>query len=405
MSNTRIPVPSYFLLFFGVLAAIVPFAIDAYIPAIPTMAELFDVDINRINQTIVTFLIGYGIGQFFGGPFSDQVGRKTVALSGMIIFLMATLGIIFTLSIEMLLILRFVQALGGGLSSVIGMASIRDVYPPHEAGRKFAVVMMIMLVMPLIAPFIGTALLGFGWQSIFVALFAFVFIAGVWYYFGIPETRVVEEKRLNLRRVFTQISGVLATKTDEGSRPVYYVFCMSFTAAVLLIFVSNSSYLYMEYFGVSEVQFPFYFGSNVVLMGATIMTSMRLLKTVHPHRLFIVGNAVQLIMTLALLVYVVFFTPQLEIILAFMVLCVGTMGLVSPNASAYYISHFDELSGSATSFNNMCVLLVGGISGGLVGYFIQGSILPIAIGMAACSLLSNVVGWSLPKPQGPFKKA
>ena len=404
MSKTRIPIPSYFLLFFGMLAAIVPFAIDAYIPAIPTMSEVFGVTVNQMNQTIVTFLLGYGIGQFFGGPISDQVGRKVVALSGMTVFLLATIGIIFTKSIEVMLVMRFVQALGGGFTSVIGMASIRDVYAPHDAGRKFAVVMMIMLIMPLIAPFIGSALLQFGWQSIFMALFSFVLIAGVWYFFGIPETRIVEEKKVDFGKILSQMRGVISKRTEEGSRPIMYVFCMAFTASVLLIFVSNSSYLYMDYFGVSESRLPFYFGANVFLMVVCIATSMHLMKTVHPQRLFLVGNAIQLVMTLGLLAYVLFFTPHVYIILAFMILCVGTMGLVGPNASAYYISHFDELSGSATSFSNMSVLLVGGLIGGLVGYFTQDSLLPIAIGMAACSLISNVVGWSLPRPLGPFKK-
>jgi DHA1 family bicyclomycin/chloramphenicol resistance-like MFS transporter len=386
------------------LAAIVPFAIDAYLPAIPTMAQEFGVSVNQMNQTIVTFILGYGIGQFFGGPLSDQIGRKTIALSGMTVFLLATIGITITKSIEVLLVMRFIQALGGGFTSVIGMASIRDVYPPHEAGRKFAIVMMIMLVMPLIAPFVGSALLSYGWQSIFMALFSFVLVAGVWYYFGIPETRAVANKRIDIPHIFTQMQGVFKTRTDERSRPIMYVACMAFSSSVLLIFVSNSSYLYMDYFGVSESKFPFYFGANVLLMVSCIALSMHLMKTIHPQRLFIVGNMIQLVITLSLMVYVLFFTPELNVILAFMILSVGTMGLVGPNASAYYISHFDDLSGSATSFSNMTVLLVGGTIGGLVGYFIQDSLLPIAIGMAVCSLISNVIGWLLPRPIGPFKK-
>ena len=262
MTETRIPIPSYFLLVYALMAAIVPFAIDAYLPAIPTMADHFGVNTVRMNLTITVFLVGYGLGQLLGGPMSDQVGRKRIGLIGIGIFLLATAGIIFSDSVVLITTLRFIQAVGGGFTSVIIMSSIRDVFPAHEAGRKYSVVMMIMLLMPLLAPIIGSQLLPFGWRSIFVAMFVFVLLAGAWFYFGMPETRVTQKKQVDFSAISSQFREVIRRRNDEGMRAVAYVLGMSFNVGILLAFVTNSSDIYQGYFGVTATSFSVLFWSK-----------------------------------------------------------------------------------------------------------------------------------------------
>ncbi|NNC84024.1 MAG: multidrug effflux MFS transporter [Flavobacteriales bacterium] len=404
MSRSRIDIPSYFLPFFGMVAAIVPFAIDAYLPAIPTMAEQFGVDTVSMNNTISIFLIGYGLGQFFGGPLSDQVGRKTIGLTGMLIFMASTIGIIFTETVESLMVFRGIQAIGGGFTSVIIMASMRDVYPAHEAGRKYAVVMMIMLVMPMIAPFIGAYLLPFGWRMIFIALLAFVLLAAVWYFFGLKETAHSLSGRVDIRRIADQFIEVVSRRTDEKMPVIAYVFAMSFNVGLLLAFVTNSSDIYQGYFGVDPKAFPFFFGANTILMIGCIFYSMRMMKTVHPHTLFIRGNLIQLTCATLTLCYVLFFQPELYVMFGLIILCVGTMGLANPCASAVYISYYDELSGSATSFSSLILLFMGGLVGALVGFFKNDTLIPFAVSMFVCALVSNAISLNMPKPQGHFKK-
>lgn len=404
MSETRIPIPKYFLPFFGMLAAIVPFAIDAYLPAIPTMAGYFDVDTVFMNNTISVFLLGYGIGQLLGGPLSDQVGRKTIGMIGLILFLVCTGGIIIAQDVWQIIGLRFFQAWGGGFTSVIIMSAMRDVYPAHEAGRKYSVVMMIMLAMPLLAPIIGSHLLPFGWRMIFIALFVFVLTAALWFKFGIPETRVTKNKNVDFKHIFSQFAEVIRRKNDEGMRAIAYVLCMSFNVGLLLAFVTNASDIYQGYFGVSTTMFPYFFGANTTLMMLCIGYSMRKMKVEHPHRLFVRGNLIQLFFSALTFLYVLFFEPQLHIMTVLIVLSIGTMGLVNPNGFAVYISYFDRLSGSATSFSSFILLAMGATTGILVGYFKDGSLLPFASAVMCCALVSNVISLSMPKPQGDFKK-
>ncbi len=404
MSQTRIPIPKYFLLFFGILAAIVPFAIDAYLPAIPTMAGYFDVDTVFMNNTISIFLIGYGFGQFLGGPMSDQVGRKTIGLGGMMLFLLCTAGIIIAQTVEQIIALRFFQAFGGGFTSVIIMSSMRDVFPAHEAGRKYSVVMMIMLVMPLLAPIIGSHLLPYGWRSIFIALFVFVLIAALWFKLGIPETRLTDSNKVDFRQIFNQFGEVVRRKNEEGIRAILYVLTMSFNVGLLLAFVTNASDIYQGYFGVSTTMFPYFFGANTTLMMGCIWFSMRRMKVVHPHRLFVRGNLIQLSFSVLTFLYVFFFDPQLPIMTALIILSIGTMGLVNPNGFAVYISYFDRLSGSATSFSSLILLAMGAVTGIMVGLFKDDTLLPFATTVVSCAVISNILSLSMPRPKGPFRK-
>ncbi len=367
------------------------------------MANEFDVPVSVIGQTISFFLLGYGVGQFFGGPLSDQIGRKKIALIGLCIFMLATIGVIFSSSLFVMKIMRAAQGIGGGFATVIVMACMRDVYPAHEAGRKYSIAMMIMLIMPIIAPIIGAQLIPFGWRSIFVASFGLVLFAFFAYLLGIPETAHHMTKKVNLSLMFKQFRGVLGKRTDDGMRAIRYVFAVSFTVGLLLSFVTNSSQIYQGIFGVSEQMFPYFFGSNTILMILCITYSVRMMKKVHPHKLFLRGNLINLFFVWAMLIYVLFFEATLYPTTALIILSIGSMGLINPCASAVYISHFDELSGSATSFNRLLVLTSGGLVGSLVGHFSDGTLIPFAVTAFICSLGSNLIGWSMPRPSTPFR--
>ncbi len=159
--------PPHLILFVGALVAIGPLSIDMYLPAMPAMAKAFDVGIVRMNDTLSMYLVGYGIGQFFGGAFSDQIGRKRIGIIGLVIFTLASLAIGMSTTADQVQWFRFVQAIGAGFATVICWAIVRDVYPVQELGKRMAMVTLVMLASPAIAPTLGAAMLRFGWHSIF----------------------------------------------------------------------------------------------------------------------------------------------------------------------------------------------------------------------------------------------
>ena len=139
--------------------ALAPFAIDAYLPAIGILAESINASIHHTELSISMFLFGFALGQLCFGPLSDRLGRKPVLLSGLVVFMLASLMITTADSLTSLLVWRFIQALGGGACVVNSAAIVRDCFSGREAAKVMSTMAMIMMLAPLVAPAVGSLLL------------------------------------------------------------------------------------------------------------------------------------------------------------------------------------------------------------------------------------------------------
>jgi DHA1 family bicyclomycin/chloramphenicol resistance-like MFS transporter len=387
--------PWYLIVFFGALAAIGPLSIDAYLPGIPAMADAFGVTVVSLQNTLNVFLIGYALGQFLGGAMSDQIGRKRVGYVGLCVYLTTSVAIAFAANVEQMLTLRFLQAIGGGFSTVICMATVRDIYPVEQLGRRFATVTMVLLVAPLVAPAIGAAVLPLGWEMIFVvkAAYAALLIGG--YAALVPETRPGELRNLSLRSVFKQCQQVVRQRVDGRRLPIRYAAAMAFSATVMMIFVTNSSFIYMEYFGVGPGRFPLVFALSVLGFMSMNLFSMWRLKSQNAGTFFRAGLTIQLLMVACLLSVVLAGLATLATVVPLIVLTVSTLGLVGPSGSTRYMGFFRELAGSASSVYTTLMFLLGGVFGWLSGVVNDGTLVPIAAMMLGASLTANAISWRL----------
>lgn len=173
MHTLQIKKKSYLLLsiLLAALVTLSPFAIDTYLIAMPNMAEHFNVHLSTIELTITLYFLGYALGFFFGGPLSDSFGRKPICLTGIALYGIAALLIPISNKLEYILILRIVQAFGGGFINVIPNVFIRDWYNGKQVAKLITIISMIMMIAPLIAPAIGAILVNyFQWQGIFYFL-------------------------------------------------------------------------------------------------------------------------------------------------------------------------------------------------------------------------------------------
>jgi DHA1 family bicyclomycin/chloramphenicol resistance-like MFS transporter len=400
-ADTRPAPPWYLILFFGALAALGPLSIDAYLPAIPAMADAFGVEVVSLQNTLNVFLVGYGFGQFFGGALSDQVGRKRVGYAGLCVYAVASIAIAFAGSLEQMLALRFVQAIGGGFSTVICMATVRDVYPVEQLGRRFATVTMVLLIAPLVAPTLGAVLLRFGWETIFVLKAAYaVLLLGV-YAVLVPETRPGSLHHLSLRSVFRQCLEVVRRRVGSRHLPIRYATTMAFSAAVMMTFVTNSSFIYLEYFAVSPSRFPWLFAASVVGVMSMNLLSMWRLRSDNAGTFFRTGLSMQLAGVASLFLVVLAADATLGAVVTLIVLTVSTVGLVGPSGSTRYMGFFRELAGSASSVYTTMMFLLGGVCGLLSSVLNDGTLVPIAGMMLAASVTANVVSWRLPREAPP----
>ena len=393
----RLVPPWYLIFFFGALAALGPLSIDAYLPGIPAMASDFGVSVVSLQNTLNVFLVGYAIGQFFGGALSDQIGRKLVGYTGLSVYLVSSIAIAFTGTVGEMLALRFVQAIGGGFSTVVCMATVRDVYPVEQLGRRFATVTMVLLIAPLVAPALGAAVLPLGWEMIFVFKAAYSACLLVAYAALVPETRPGRLANLSLRSVFRQCFDVVRRRVDGQRLPIRYATAMAFSASCMIIFVTNSSFIYMQYFGVGPARFSALFAMSVLGFMSLNLFSMWRLKSHNAGTFFRVGLTIQVIVVAGLLTVVATGHAALSTVVPFIVLAVATLGLVGPAGSSRYMGFFRELAGSASSVYTTLMFLLGGTFGWLSGVLNDGTLLPVAAMMLGASLTANAISLGLPR--------
>ena len=217
--------PGRLALLLATLVALGPLAIDTYLPALLAMSGHFSVEIHAVEVSVSVYVLGVAAGQWLGGPLSDQFGRKPVAYVGLTLFILGCLSIPLSSTIDMLYMLRFLQALGGGATVVIAAASVRDHFTGKEAARVMTTIGLVMLVAPLVAPAVGALLLKlFGWQSIFYMLAMYGFMLFGIVRFLLPTVAVKPSSEPLRQRMFPlhpelQLRHALAERIVLGLDP------------------------------------------------------------------------------------------------------------------------------------------------------------------------------------------
>ena len=368
-----------FLIFLGGLIALGPLSIDAYLPVMPGMADYFAVDIVAVNLTLSTYMLGTALGQLFGGSLSDQLGRRPVGLCGLLTFVAASLLITVAWRIEQIWALRVIQALGGGVASVICMAQLRDVYPAEAVARKVANVTLVMLVAPLLAPWIGALLLQWGWKSVFLFLALYAAVYFGLYYFFVPETHVPTRGKLNLATLFSGYLSVLQQRRDGRRLALRISLFSACSAGVFMSYLTNSAFIYMQHFGLNEFQFSGVFATGALAMMAGNRIAVKLMEAYAPIRILSLGNVlhINLLLLAAALSLLGLANFWLIAGLLLLIVCIG--GAVTPSAAGFYMSLFDRDVGSAASFNATLIFLIGALFGALAALLSRGSLTPIFV--------------------------
>lgn len=380
--------------------ALAPFSLDVYIPALPDMAEAFGVEVVQMNHTMSTYLIGFGLGQIFGGPISDQIGRRTIGLIGLSIYLLATLGIILSNSLDQLMVLRGIQAIGGGFTTITVMPMMRDVYPVNEIGRRYSMVFMIMMVAPLVAPVIGVALIQLNWHWVFVFLLVYASIIWACFVFVIPETRQQTSRLPNFRHIFPQYWQVITHRVNGRRIPIRYGMTVALCGCVMMVYLTNASFIIQVYYGKPDHLFPLFFGSVVLGVAVFNWMSMRKLGSMSLGRVaayFRTGVRTQLIATSVLALAVFFDHTEIWLIFPCIVLIIAMLGITQPSGSTLYLAEFRKLSGSASALQTTTLFGLGGLIGALSSQLNDGSLSSYALASLGASLAANLVLLSIPR--------
>ena len=396
MSQTshRLDVPQNLAWMLAALTMLGPFAIDTYLPAQPAIAEALGADIHRVEQTMGIYMAGLAAGPLLGGPISDRLGRKLVAVVGLLFFALASFLIAGCSTIDQMITLRFLQAVGGGFAVVTAAATVRDFYTGREAARVMALIGIIMMIAPLAAPAIGAALLEFwGWRTIFVWLGGYALAVAAVLAWRMPQAEREIVRGEGLKGVMRSYRQVVT----HGQAMAFGV-AQAFAACCMFMFLTESAYVYIGFYGVDETDFPLLFGANIITMALFNRLNVWLLHKHEPYNLLRIGVLIQAVSATVLASIVSIVTPPLWLLVGLIMIAVGSMGFIMSNGITCALAWFPNNSGAANAIiGTMGYAVAGGLT--LVLTLLHdGTPLPMTAMMAFCALSSAAVLFLLTRP-------
>ncbi|MFT5836067.1 MAG: DHA1 family bicyclomycin/chloramphenicol resistance-like MFS transporter [Sulfurimonas sp.] len=367
------------ILLLATLSSVTPLAIDMYLPSIPNMAQVFGVQINKIELTVSIFLIFFAIGQLVGGILSDRIGRKKIVLLGMFGFSFSSFTLYFCTSLEVLYIFRATQAFFGAMSAVNASAIVRDLFHGKEAAKIFSSIAAIMMIAPMIAPALGSLVISFfSWNYIFLFIGVYSLIIFILMYLKLPITG--SKSNVKIKEAYKK---VLTHKKAMG-----YVLALSFAFTGMFIFIEKSSFIYMEYFAISQEYFPLFFGANVLMMIILTRVSIKLIQTIQTKTVLKLGIYLQVFSGLALVGFS--FEASIYTIFASLVLYIGSLGFIFGNAISLALDSFKNDLGVANSVIGVVQFSIAGSIGFLASLIHTNELTTIFLMMLATSTLALI---------------
>jgi len=258
------------------LSAFIPLSTDLYLPALPRMAENFKAAPSLINLTLILFFVFFAAGSLIWGPLSDKYGRKCILLTGLVIYTLASVLCAFSGNVYQLILYRIIQAIASGAATAVAQAIVKDSYSGRRRVSVLAIVTSMTMVAPIVAPVVGALILKFtSWRGVFMVLAAI----GLLVTFAViaMEETIVQRSTGSILQSLGRL-GVVAKNPEFMS----ILLAFSLMSIPMMSFISSSSYIYVNQFGLSEQVYSYYFAANAFFMVIGPLLYMKLTRLVKP---------------------------------------------------------------------------------------------------------------------------
>ena len=379
-------------LLLGMTVALGPLALDAYLPAFPEIAASFAIPHSDVGLTLSAYVMTLGLAQLVGGPLSDRYGRKVILFSGLAVFALAGGLVAWADTLGEMIFWRVLQGVGGAFCAVSVPAIVRDEVSGQEAARLFGLIGLIMFIAPAAAPALGSLMLAFGdWHWIFLLLTGYAAVLALvlqWALF--PRLTPRPPAITPVKTLVTNYWLVLRHKATMRFVGIQ-VFCFS----AMLLFITHASFIYQEWFGLSNSLFSILFAANIALMAVFNLINRPLLR--HFSSVLLLRNQVILqFLALLALVATVLLGGPFWLVATFIIAAIGCQGGIVPNNMANALEFFPRLGGTAAAMLGASQFTVAGLVSALSAAFWGDALLPIVVSMAACSLGAMLLALGAP---------
>ena len=370
----------YLIILISILSSVAPMGIDTYLPSIPEIAKYFDVNIHKVELSLSIFLIGFAIGQIFGGPISDRYGRRVGSIVGLLGYALFSFLIIFSSSIYELWIYRFLEAFFGGITVVNATAAVRDRFSGQEAAKVFSLIGMVRSLAPLLAPVFGAAIIHFfPWEGIFVFLTIYALIVAFFIYKDLPESFTYTKQNI--------IESYKLVLTHKKAMKSMLVLAISFGA--FFIIIAKTSYIYIEYFGIKTDYFPLFFGINFIILIAMIKVNVTLLKTYQAKNIAKYATLIQFCVGIIFLLI----HKDMNLILTVIIIAsyMSMMAFIFGNCMSLAIEHFSKNAGVASGVIGVLQFGLGALISSVALNFEDNGFFVIAFSITFLSIISFLI--------------
>jgi len=379
------PVGWPLLIVLASLAAVAPVATDLYLPGFPALARDLGASASGVQLTLTAFLLGMALGQLVMGPLSDRFGRRGPLIASTAVGVGAGVAAALAPTLGVLVAARVLQGLGGAGGMVIGRAVIADLTTGRAAARAFTLMLTVGGVAPVLAPFVGSLLLGpVGWRGLLwtVALLTALMLLGV---LVVVRETLPPERRTPGSAYGPALRTVWRTR---GYRGPLGVFTLSF--GVMMAYIASSPFVYQNVVGLSEVAYGVTFGVNAAGLIAAGWVASRWVDRIHPAQMVRGCLAVQTVACGTLVLLVLAGAPGWTYAAALFV-AVTSVGGIMGNSAALAMSQVRGVAGTGSAVLGFSQFALGAVVSPLVGLGGEGSALAPATVMATCSVLGLVL--------------
>lgn len=368
----------------GSLVAFGPLSLDMYLPAFPLLASDMQTSTSMAQLSLTACMVGLSVGQLFAGPISDVRGRRIPLLIGLVIYAITSFLCAVAPSIWTFILLRFVQGLAGAAGIVIARAMVRDMFAGPELTRFFALLMLVNGIAPIAAPIIGGQLLHFtSWEGIFLVLCLIGVLMMTVVFFGLPETLPAERRSQGgLANTLATLGRLVKDRTFMG-----YALSQGLVSAAMFAYISASSFVFQDRFGVSPALYSVIFAVNGLGIVIASQAAGRLAGSISAKKLFVYGISQAAFGGMVLLAMILM-GGSLFTLLVPLFLVVSSVGIVNSTGFSLAMQNQGKAAGSASALQGLISFISGGMVAPLVGLGGSGTAVPMGIVIASATLCS-----------------